>query len=1124
MIFAFKASGIKCSLFVIVCFSLNGILAIPSFAEGQEQYLLITNESLEERFQPLVDRRCSQGMDGILITVEDINDSTLYSGKDIQEKIRSCIQSYYDPGQTMFLVLGGDEHTVPARYCDTIGDTNAAPVDLYYADMDGTQWDADGNGTYGQITDIGLAELTPEVCFGRIPVNKPEEVEAYVSKIFRYESIDPNEFEDSLLLFSGSGFDECYEGPSRPPGYRDHDPVSFKEVQMTDVFLNIIQPFWQSGRLVKFFDTNTDWDVDRFGDFDLTRENVLNTLNRGFSYIYYWQHSNYTRWSWIDEHRHYGINLEQAYSLNNSLPSIIFARGCGTGKYDAKVAEKSLCEAFISNPNGGAVIMFAHTRSTGGSPHWDQIMRNMFQESHRTVGEAYRACLNVLAPQKKVWNQYVFLLLGDPALALHRQTRRTLQLFSPKGNEVIDAESDLFVRWNAGGSFSPEETVFLEYSDDDGETWRRIPEANDLPYNTGLFTWSHCPLPNGNTYRIRILSTQNPDLFSESSKSFTIGDIGWLAVKSLPLYNIRIDGTHSNQTEFTCSAIRNESFRLIAPEIWQIPRPHRPTKKDTLQFSGWLDANGILISDSNEYEFVFDHDTTITALYNYPGEGMKYYINDAIADNGIAPGNNDNDGLLPDTPMASIQMLLDRYPKIGHEDIVYISDGYFNENLYIDSVHTGVTLQGAGYDRTIIDGGQIDSCMELGNGVVCHLAHLGFENGKGTVHGGALQLGIGNVKCTIRNCRFENNTAPGRGGAIYLSKSPALIGLEVYDSVFIRNHGNGGAMFTAKDARAEFHDCIFLENTANQGGAFQIQVESSIDFENCVFEDNSSEDVGGTIALHGNSLVSIKECVFEGNSTKDYGGAIVLYDDSNASIEQSNFTSNSSNYGGAITIFDNATISVSQSEFISNKGVKGGVFYFYSRGRNKHAKLRISHSIFEGNYTSFKAGVLWCRGEPSDEVIIHNCTFFGNRASNDGGVVVAINMPMTITNSIIWGNSNQQINLFDDSVVSYSNIEQSFQGFHNISENPLFFLDGFLSDNGTPENENDDFWVPGDYHLQSQTGRWDQLLDEWVFDSMHSPCIDMGDPNSLIADEPSPHGNRINMGAYGGTVEASKSQ
>ncbi|MHC1571345.1 MAG: PKD domain-containing protein [Methanosarcinales archaeon] len=56
----------------------------------------------------------------------------------------------------------------------------------------------------------------------------------------------------------------------------------------------------------------------------------------------------------------------------------------------------------------------------------------------------------------------------------------------------------------------------------------------------------------------------------------------------------------------------------------------------------------------------------------------------------------------------------------------------------------------------------------------------------------------------------------------------------------------------------------------------------------------------------------------------------------------------------------------------------------------------------------------------------------------------------------------------------------------------------------------------GDFHLKSEYGRWNGR--GWVNDSETSPCIDAGDPS-----EKDPDGTRINMGAYGGTSEASRS-
>jgi len=69
------------------------------------------------------------------------------------------------------------------------------------------------------------------------------------------------------------------------------------------------------------------------------------------------------------------------------------------------------------------------------------------------------------------------------------------------------------------------------------------------------------------------------------------------------------------------------------------------------------------------------------------------------------------------------------------------------------------------------------------------------------------------------------------------------------------------------------------------------------------------------------------------------------------------------------------------------------------------------------------------------------------------------------------------------------------------------------------------FADPGnrDYHLKSQAGRWDSVSQTWMQDDITSPCIDAGEPGPSVGSEPSPNGDIINMGAYGGTDEASKS-
>jgi hypothetical protein len=63
----------------------------------------------------------------------------------------------------------------------------------------------------------------------------------------------------------------------------------------------------------------------------------------------------------------------------------------------------------------------------------------------------------------------------------------------------------------------------------------------------------------------------------------------------------------------------------------------------------------------------------------------------------------------------------------------------------------------------------------------------------------------------------------------------------------------------------------------------------------------------------------------------------------------------------------------------------------------------------------------------------------------------------------------------------------------------------------------------GDFHLKSRYGRYVAERDDWITDSVTSPCIDAGDPDEYPRAERTPNGNRINMGAYGGTPYASLS-
>ncbi len=151
---------------------------------------------------------------------------------------------------------------------------------------------------------------------------------------------------------------------------------------------------------------------------------------------------------------------------------------------------------------------------------------------------------------------------------------------------------------------------------------------------------------------------------------------------------------------------------------------------------------------------------------------------------------------------------------------------------------------------------------------------------------------------------------------------------------------------------------------------------------------------------------------------------------------------------------------------------------------------------------------------------ITNCTIVAN------GAYGISSLEPTVINSIVYYNGFDagiaQIES-DLAAVDYSDIQGGWPGTDNIDAVPYFVELGFWSLNETFEDAGDDFWVRGDYHLRSQAGRWDPASQGWVQDVITSPCIDTGNPDSDWTAESPPNGGRVNMGAHGGTPEASMS-
>ncbi len=278
----------------------------------------------------------------------------------------------------------------------------------------------------------------------------------------------------------------------------------------------------------------------------------------------------------------------------------------------------------------------------------------------------------------------------------------------------------------------------------------------------------------------------------------------------------------------------------------------------------------------------------------------------------------------------------------------------------------------------------------------------------------------------------------------------------------------------------------------------------------------------GLRLINAGSDDKLQYCTFEyaskprtggGGVTALFGGAILCYasyeDDpgfpmpTSPTIDSCLLTHNYARTGGALACLQSEPV-VTNNTIIENASDYdgGGIALYYAQGT-------FANNVIVRNYALMGGGIVNVQSSPS----IANNTIVANRPSALDLRSVLVDffgdpMPASIVNNIVWKNEiflseNAAPDAFE---IRYNDIQGGWEGEGNIDKDPQF---------ANPDAD--------DYHLKSQAGRWDPAAKAWVQDTVTSPCIDAGDPAADLAEEPAPNGGRINLGAYGGTAQASKS-
>jgi len=423
---------------------------------------------------------------------------------------------------------------------------------------------------------------------------------------------------------------------------------------------------------------------------------------------------------------------------------------------------------------------------------------------------------------------------------------------------------------------------------------------------------------------------------------------------------------------------------------------------------------------------------------------------------------------------------------------------------------------------------------------------------------------------TIEKCIVKNTMLVDYGKGVYCRlASPMIIDCNISNI-----SGGNGAGFYCRESQPYLIGCNISNNSGDNGAGIFGEMKSSLFVEDCVLSRNLASSTGGAIyCMDSNLAIFNSEISYNSanGSTENVKPAGIYFDGRKINVGSCDFYKNS---GTGLFIYhlraynpiiENCNFGYSSQSVavkilpysfeINDINIAGCFFYGNRAGglnidSSMNGEVTLKNCLFSGNYNSGESAFFI--STPNATVAIENCTMAHNISGSSSycGRVFTIypaqRIGNRIINSIIYGNNStlnctdyQEFYLQNSWLISYCDIENledqmemypSYIWTGNINLDPLFIDNGVWDANGTPGDPANDIWTQGDYHLQSNGWIWfNGGMKSWT--DATSRCIDAGNPATPLRDEPiygdrDPEGlyginKRINMGAYGGTREAS---
>ena len=378
---------------------------IPLPGDSKVDYVIVTDSVFINQFKQYQDFWWLMGLRTKTVTIQRISEH--YDGISIQNKIRKFLQDAVTYWGTKYVLLAGDNNTIPIIYFHNnfYGKWLDSPTDMYYSCLAGN-WNADFDYYLGEAPSDSV-DLMPDVALGRLSINTYDDVSDYFSKLKSY-ILHPDTSIIKKALFMGANLFSSGDGKMWCDTISQyHFPNDYYKVVLSE--------------------------IDGTSAPGNSNQAVIDSLNKGFYFYYHNSHGSHSQIQLKNSSPRVYLTNNDIDSLNNSYPNIVFVVSCYTNEFPFDV----LGEHWVLQQHGAIGYIasindeFPYPAMYFEKPFFDSLFNSNYYRIGDILNLGKLPILGYAQTDGVYRSIYLFESLeGDPAVPVWRQIPKKFNILN----------------------------------------------------------------------------------------------------------------------------------------------------------------------------------------------------------------------------------------------------------------------------------------------------------------------------------------------------------------------------------------------------------------------------------------------------------------------------------------------------------------------------------------------------------------------------------------------------------------------------------------------------------------------------------------------------------------------